>query len=130
VRLASLPVRPGPFTGNATELADRFPGELIIVACGAWLEFAGPGADWATYARDTANTGTHTQVVAGSQRPSSIQSCGGHPVQVADLLGVAAHLGGGGGRIGAPPPARCKDTTTPNVTFRQGATEIASPSRR
>ncbi len=53
VRLVTLPVRPNPSTGYATELADRFPGELIVVTYGAWLEFAGPGADRAAYARDT-----------------------------------------------------------------------------
>lgn len=46
VRLARLPVLgPGdPFVDYAPGLADRFPGELVVVAYGRWLEFAGPGA--------------------------------------------------------------------------------------
>ena len=54
VRLVSLPVRPGPSAGYAAALADRYPGELVVVGYGAWLEFAGPGADRAAHARDTA----------------------------------------------------------------------------
>lgn len=60
VRLVTLPVRPGPLAGYATGLAARYPGDLIVVAHGAWLEFAGPGADRAAYARDA----TYGQMLA------------------------------------------------------------------
>ncbi|GAB1510447.1 hypothetical protein [Actinophytocola sp. KF-1] len=52
VRLVTLPARPDPVTGYAAALAERFPGELVVVACGAWLEVAGQGADQAASARD------------------------------------------------------------------------------
>ena len=52
VRLVTLPVRPDPVVGYAAALAGRFPDDLVVVACGAWLEFAGPGADRAAVARD------------------------------------------------------------------------------
>jgi len=52
VRLVTLPARPDPVTGYAAALADRFPDEMVVVACGAWLEFAGPGTNRASIARD------------------------------------------------------------------------------
>jgi hypothetical protein len=54
VRLVTLPaLAPGdPFVDYASGLARRFPGELVAVAYGHWLEFAGPGADRAEYERD------------------------------------------------------------------------------
>jgi len=53
VRLATAPAGP-PFINYASGLAKRFPDELIAVAHGGWLEFAGPGRERATYLRDVA----------------------------------------------------------------------------
>jgi hypothetical protein len=54
VRLVTLPaLRPGaPFVDYASGLARRFPGELVVVAYGRWLEFAGPDAERAEVARN------------------------------------------------------------------------------
>ncbi|MGB3443484.1 MAG: hypothetical protein WBA97_32510 [Actinophytocola sp.] len=52
VRLVTLPARPAPVTGYAAALADQHPDEMVVVASGAWLEFAGPGATRAATARD------------------------------------------------------------------------------
>ncbi|HEX6359318.1 hypothetical protein [Actinophytocola sp.] len=68
VRLARVPMGP-VYVDYAGRLAARFPGELVVVAHGAWLEFAGPGADRAEHARNAAygpvllNRGRSTDVV-------------------------------------------------------------------
>ena len=56
VRLATLPqlTADAPFVDHAAGLAQRFPGELVIVGYGRWLEIAGEGADRAEYLRNVA----------------------------------------------------------------------------